>query len=754
MNSKLAHWPPFWDAAIKHIRKEYPNDDPKGYPLKAFLYGIISHAISDAAWHSLNMEQGFIDAMRFINYNGNYPEAHSDADIGGDLLIARSGKLAYLSLIWKVPTWDIIQIYKSLGRTVSESNMNHCMTAGYALLQANRALGKYLLPRWARFSNFLVDNYFSYFRGGVQAMALTVVDCWARADEWIQSGIITECKYLGSYYRRKQLGSTQFLSRVSECAVKHPGLTLKIIDSNSHTITSSTLQTAYISYCIWKNKSLLSKNNQESLLDRLNNGVFASALNVAHALWQGFGALFSKRCQICSGPTLTTSKSYSLFGKSMAVGDFDADGMLDVAIGSPGMQVNGSGMAGGLYLVKGPLTLPSISNDIESIGKLIVSDRIEFGSQFAHSMAIVDLNSDGIDDLAISQPFSGFSNDEYHGIVHVIFGRKNLGLRIDGSYDIQIRYRKRDASDSRIGAFGTKLFSFDVDGDGFADLLIGSPFLSPTDSGVQRGAVHAFLSSSRHQGIKSHSECDWALTGAQNFAWFGHAVSVSSTKLFIGAPNAEISDTSSGRVYVYNLGATGRSPVFEKSYGGQDGHTQFGFFISQSIRTGNGSYLAIGIPTANSASGIAVPSNFPGVLIPKDKNGFQAGMIGLWDTRESMKFLDGHASLGHFGSKINPAGDKGIIITEPTSISERGRMYFVSDLNFKESRVPIRDMFNLCWQGDFHSKFGDNFVIGDFDNDRKLDLMVSMENDPVSKNTWSFGMLNGKVQIIFNAFSE
>jgi glycosylphosphatidylinositol phospholipase D len=90
-------------------------------------------------------------------------------------------------------------------------------------------------------------------------------------------------------------------------------------------------------------------------------------------------------------------------------------------------------------------------------------------------MSVVDLNKDGIDDLAVSAPSFGARKYTYNGKIYVYFGRKNKGLR-EGKADLEIT-AEQDVleNDWRIEALGQYMSSGDVDGDGFDDLLIGCP---------------------------------------------------------------------------------------------------------------------------------------------------------------------------------------------------------------------------------------------------------------------------------------
>lgn len=103
--SEEAHWPGFWNEALK----------TQGDEFTAFLFGMVSHGVADASWHSLNTDQGFIQYLKELDFNGNYKEAHDTADFGGEMVLAHSSKLLFLSHIWRWPTKDLTRIYKNIG---------------------------------------------------------------------------------------------------------------------------------------------------------------------------------------------------------------------------------------------------------------------------------------------------------------------------------------------------------------------------------------------------------------------------------------------------------------------------------------------------------------------------------------------------------------------------------------------------------------------------------------------------------------
>lgn len=94
-------------------------------------------------------------------------------------------------------------------------------------------------------------------------------------------------------------------------------------------------------------------------------------------------------------------------------------------------------------------------------------------SLFGYALAVGDLNGDGYDDLAISAPVGEGSN----GYVYVAQGRtllaENVGAQVmtDNSRLVTIRHAKTNPT----SRFGHSLATGDLNGDGYVDLVIGSP---------------------------------------------------------------------------------------------------------------------------------------------------------------------------------------------------------------------------------------------------------------------------------------
>ncbi len=93
-------------------------------------------------------------------------------------------------------------------------------------------------------------------------------------------------------------------------------------------------------------------------------------------------------------------------GGALAAGDFDDDGLDDLAIGAPGEAFGSATAAGAVYLMRGT---PTGLLYWKTVTQAHAGDAVEAGDRFGAALAVGDLDGDGLDDLAVG------STGEDHG---------------------------------------------------------------------------------------------------------------------------------------------------------------------------------------------------------------------------------------------------------------------------------------------------------------------------------------------------
>jgi FG-GAP repeat protein len=185
------------------------------------------------------------------------------------------------------------------------------------------------------------------------------------------------------------------------------------------------------------------------------------------------------------------SEPGDVFGRHLAAGDFNGDGVADLAVGAPFEDIGTVNSAGGLNVLYGSssgLQADDPANQFGSQGSNGVQDQAEAGDLFARALNAGDFNGDGYDDLAIGVRREDVGTVTDAGAVAVVYGSAE-GLQANlpddqfwsqGSNGVQDRPEAGDQ-------FGFHLNSGDFNGDGYDDLAIGAAFedvLSKLDAGA------------------------------------------------------------------------------------------------------------------------------------------------------------------------------------------------------------------------------------------------------------------------------
>jgi len=285
------------------------------------------------------------------------------------------------------------------------------------------------------------------------------------------------------------------------------------------------------------------------------------------------------------------AESEDQFGNTLASGDFNGDGIYDVAVGVPYENIN-LGLssvisAGAVHVMYGSAAdVLSFSGDQfwhqASPG---IEGSAEYNDQFGSALAVGNFNGDEYDDLAIGIPYEDFeygSTIENAGSVIVIYGSSS-GLSAAAVLPDQMWHQDSVSvidSVEEYDWFGFSLAAGDFDSDDYDDLAIGVPgedseAASKDDIGVVQvlyGTTNG-LTADRDQQWEQY---DWGGgIESESYDHFGWSLAVGKFKahgdddLAIGVPDEDIE----GFTTVTDAGAV--NILYGSNSGLDDAHVDF-----------------------------------------------------------------------------------------------------------------------------------------------------------------------------------
>ncbi len=200
-----------------------------------------------------------------------------------------------------------------------------------------------------------------------------------------------------------------------------------------------------------------------------------------------------------NGPTasrfrmLEANENADQFGNAVASGDFNNDGMMDLAIGarnetfehSVDNPLDADFGVGQVYIFQGTPFGLAPSYAISQAGL----DSNEESDHFGHALAVGDFNGDGIDDLAVTalEEAPEDISTPGRGAVYLYQGTNKDVLRPWQKLDQTVIDPNKRGDD-----FGFSLASADFNGDGKDDLVIGD-YSADFDEVLNTGEVYLWL---------------------------------------------------------------------------------------------------------------------------------------------------------------------------------------------------------------------------------------------------------------------
>lgn len=428
-----------------------------------------------------------------------------------------------------------------------------------------------------------------------------------------------------------------------------------------------------------------------------------------------------------------------LFGQLAAVGDFNGDGLDDLAV------TLGSHANKGMMIIYYGSRNAGLSGDNRQV---IINSAMNAMA----SIAAADIDHDGYDDI-IAIHYDG-SSWTYPSQIY--FGTSNGIAPQTASIDIQYSYNP-GIGDLKTGFLNVKAIS-DINGDGYADLAFSESlegiflqndpnpnanvFIVPTGTELMarlRGDSVTLSEISRYQ---IDGEADDSLgMGLGSASWNILAVpETGGVGLVIGAPGNKkayyFSHTALETACLTENGGCQAASAASQTFAAADHPDQeFGKALAVLDQNGDGiSDILFGLPSLLPGSGN--PQNY--ILKALGSNGADGIAFST-----PAQFNSETMTKGYFGTNLLPAnllgdGLEALIVGGASTVDDRLHIFW------NKAATGVNPQYGSIIEGP--ATFGSSLEIGDFNGDGRLDLFVGA---PSCTNCGGSGDKNGEFHVYY-----
>ena len=378
--------------------------------------------------------------------------------------------------------------------------------------------------------------------------------------------------------------------------------------------------------------------------------------------------------------TITGTTSGDLFGYSMASGDFNLDGEIDLAIGASGYSSD----TGRAYLFYNDGSIPTTA---ATANVIITGGAV--GDNFGQALASGDLNADGETDLAVGAP----SYDTNGGRAYIFHNDGSLATTA-GAADVTIT---GEAS----SLFGGSLATGDFNADGTIDLAVGA-------SGYSSDTGRAYIFHNDGSIPTAAGSADVIITG-ESSSEFGTSLTAgdynNDTRIDLAVGAAGYS-SDTGRVYIFhNDGSVPTTAATaDVTFTGEATGDHFGFSLaSGDFNTDGKTDLAVGA----------------------DLYASDTGRVYMYTFNDTV--ITGENTSDAFGYTLTPGdfnadGTIDLAVGASGYSSDTGRVYIFHNDGSVPTTAATAD---VTITGDAAGDtFGQALTPGDFNADGTIDLAV------------------------------
>ncbi len=234
------------------------------------------------------------------------------------------------------------------------------------------------------------------------------------------------------------------------------------------------------------------------------------------------------------------------FGRALATGDFNDDGLDDIVIGVPGDNINGAD-AGRVYVLAG-----ADGFEFDPGRALLIDDTPgEAGDNFGEWVSSGDFNGDGFDDLLIGSPGESGGGGINAGDLELVYGSAD-GLAMTDRVRIQqFQWDGQTLEDN--DNFGRRFDIADFNQDGYDDAAIAAP-------GEDNGSGAVYLALGSASGLAPLAPAAGGLLLVRPSNRFGNTLTAGDFNAD-GCPDLAVAETESDLHLFYNTPDCQTQPI-------------------------------------------------------------------------------------------------------------------------------------------------------------------------------------------------